>query len=328
MRRRSLLGFLALNVVVTFIVTLGIIFTYTRLAPSPTPRESPPLFVNITSTPNPNQTPAVSYIVVTATAGAATPITLNLTTQGTNAALAAALGTIPTLDSSLISLTLPGTGDVNTSDGATALPTNANGCPTYAVKGGDVPGSIATNFNVTLADLYRANHLKVDPVLQIGQVLIIPTNGCGLSTSTPTATPTPPDEPTPPPTSTLAPTAANAAIQIGQVFKPGDITEEGVELDNNSSAVVELKGWTLSDGSGNTFTFPAYRMFPGGRVLINTRAGTATPRVLFWGRSQPLWGDPNTVITLADEKNTVQATLSVSGVVNASNSTMTSTPSS
>jgi LysM repeat protein len=313
MRRRSLLGFLALNVVVTFMVTLGIIFAYTRLAPTPTPRESPPLFVNITSTPNPNQTPAIQYIVITATPGGATPIALNLTAQGTNGALAAAaLGTIPTIDSSLIALTLSGTTDTNATDtGATALPTNANGCPTYTVKGGDVPGAIATNFNVTLADLYKANHLKIDPILQIGQVLIIPVNGCGLATSTPTDTPTPPIEPTPPPSSTPASTAANAAIQIGQVIKPGDITEEGVELDNNSNGVVELKGWTLSDGNGNVFTFPEYRMFPGGRVLISTRAGTATPRVLYWGRSQPLWGDASTVITLTDDKNTIQATFAV-----------------
>lgn len=312
MRRQSLLGFLVLNVVVTFIVTLGIIVAYTQLVPTPTPRQSPPLFVVVTNTPDPNQTQIVRIVTATPGPAASTLVALNVTG---NVANPAALGTIPTLDPALlplVSLTLPSTSaadnGASTQDASAIIsPTDPSGCPTYTIKSGDTPGGIATNFNVPLADLYKSDHLKIDPVLQIGQVLIIPQNNCGLFTDTPAPTATSAAEPTTPPTSTLAPTAANAAITISQVIKPGDITEEGVELTNTSTAVVDLKKWTLSDGGNNVFTFPTYRMFPGGRVLINTRAGTNTPRVLFWGKSQPLWGDPSVSITLSDDKNAVQA---------------------
>ncbi len=315
MRRQSLMGFVILNVVVTFIVTLGIIYGYTKLVPPPTPRPVPPLFVQITSTLDPKLT-AVVYVVVTATSSQNTLIPLTVT-----GAEAAAIGTVPTLNPSLLPPVLPTEVPTSTEGGATetptALPTDPNGCQTYSVKAGDTPGGIATTFNVTLAELYKANHLKIDPVLQIGQVLVIPLNGCGLNTDTPTPTATRPLKPTIPPTTTLAPTAAKASIEIGQVLKPGDITEEGVELHNISGAVVDMKGWMLSNTRGDSFTFPTdYRMFPGARVLINSRAGTSTPRVLFWGKSLPVWGAPGEVITLTDDKGAAQAVLNVSGTPN------------
>lgn len=325
MRRQSLLGFILLNVVVTFIVTIGIIYGYTKLVPPPTPRQSPPLFVQITNTPDPNLT-AVVYIVVTATIpGQPTLLPLNLTSNPTAAALAA-IGTVPTLDPSLLPPALPTQAGASTAaTGATAQSTNANGCQTYSVKAGDTPGGIATTFGVTLAELYKANKLKIDPILQIGQVLIIPLNGCGLSTDTPTPTASAALTSTLLPTSTLAPTAAKAAVQIAQVFNAGDITEEGVELLNVSGALIQMKDWTLSNGKGDVFTFPTYSLFPNGRVLISTRAGTNTARALYWGKSLPLWETPGEVITLTDSKGVVQTTFTI-GADNAA--TTAATPGS
>jgi hypothetical protein len=143
---------------------------------------------------------------------------------------------------------------------------------------------------------------------------VIPVNGCGLSTSTPTEMPTSPDSPTPPPTSTLAPTAAQAqgSVTITQVFNGGNITEEGVEVHNISPTdTIDLTGWTLSDNQGDTFTFPTYRLFPQGSVTVNTRAGANTPRVLFWGRSTPLWGTTGTLIKLSDATGALQASFTV-----------------
>ena len=317
MRRQTLFGFVALNLVVTVVVALGIMFGYTRLFPPATPPQPPPLFVIITATPS-TVTPA--FMVVTATPG--TPgsnVSLGPpapTTEGDNA---------PTLNPSFattLSSDQPGSvtpsdqsqGTVIPSGTAVGTQTDANGCLLYTVKKGDVPSGIASDFGVNLADLYQANHLKINPVLQIGQVLVIPVNGCGLSTSTPTETATSPDTSTPPPTSTLAPTAApsQASVTITQVFNGGNITEEGVEVHNTSSTdTVDLTGWTLSDAQGDTFTFPVYRLFPNATLLINTRAGANTPRVLFWGRSTPLWGTAGTVIKLTDSTGTVEATFTV-----------------
>jgi LysM repeat protein len=304
MRRQSLIGFILLNVVVTFAVTLGIIAAYTRLAPPPTPARVPPLQIVITATTDPNATQRVAYLVVTATAGRSTvvPLTANPTFGDLSGE------PIPTLDPALLP-TLPTQGS-GTDTSATGPARTDSGCEIYTVKAGDVPGVIAQRYGISLADLYKANGLKIDPVLRIGQQLIIPANGCGLSTDTPTPTDTPPFTATPLPTSTLAPTAATIAVEITAVLGAGDITEEGVNLLNTSDAVVDLTGWTLKNKNGETFTFPTTRFFPNGKLLVNTRSGQNTAIVLFWGKSTAQWGAPNEV-TLTDANGVVRAKFSV-----------------
>jgi LysM repeat protein len=235
----------------------------------------------------------------------------------------AELGTVPTLDPSLLPLslgTLPGsvTEMAITPGGPTLTPaasaTDKSGCPTYTLKQGDIAGSIATNFGVSLADLMRANQLTEADLtrLQIGQVLIIPVNGCGLATEEPSPTPTRFVVPTLPPTVTAMPTASKSLLEIVQVISPGDITAEGVELHNVSGGVIQMQGWKLIDTSGLTFTFPEYRMFPGGHVTIYTRAGTNTPIVLYWGQSRAVWGEPGQEVQIIDAQGTVQASRPVS----------------
>src|SRR5262244_3225701 len=71
MGRRSLLGFLFLNIIVTFATVFLIIKVYTSLAPQGTPKAAvPPLVMIITSTPDPRGAEKV-FVVVTATPGAA-----------------------------------------------------------------------------------------------------------------------------------------------------------------------------------------------------------------------------------------------------------------
>src|SRR5579864_2300312 len=89
MRRQSLFGFVALNLVVTMVVAVGILYGYTRLFPPPTPVQQPPLFVVITATPG---TVTPFFVVVTATPG--------LATGGSIAQLPTVEGA-PTLNSSL-----------------------------------------------------------------------------------------------------------------------------------------------------------------------------------------------------------------------------------
>lgn len=323
MKRQPLIGFIAINIIVTFLVTLGIIFAYTKLTPPPTAPVSPPLFVVVSSTPDPNQTPRVVFVPVTTTPGgqgAAFAGTTRATTASTdNLRVSPVSGTLVPLATDAGASNTSAATDQSVADAPSASPTNINGCQQYAVKKGDISGTIADNFGVSLADLYAANGLKgPNPLLQIGQVLVIPLNGCGLSTPTPTITPTDivTDTPTPQPSSTLAPTGivTAASISIAEVIKPGDITAEGVKLHNGGTDIVDLTNWTLSDGHGNIFTFPAYRIFGGGDVLVNTRAGAQnTPRQLFWGRSTPLWGNAGTVVTLTDATGAIQTTFAVTG---------------
>jgi LysM repeat protein len=225
---------------------------------------------------------------------------------------------VPTLDPSLLppSQNTPSGTEAAGISVVTAAATSESGCPTYTIKQGDIAGNIATTFGVSLADLMQANNLTERDLtrLQIGQVLIIPVSGCGLATATPTVTPTPFVVPTLPPTVTLVPTAAKTQVEIVQVISPGDITTEGIEIRNVSGGVIQMQGWTITDAGEHTFTFPPeYRMFPGGRVTVYSRAGTNTPIVLYWGQSRPVWTDPALEITILDSKGEVQARRTVSG---------------
>jgi len=301
MRRQSLGGFILLNIFVTFAVTLTIIAAYTRLAPAPAPLKSPPLQVIITATRDPNGAESVRVVIVTATPGASTLIPLT-----PNASISAlTIGAVPTLDPSLLPSAPPAQ---SATPEITA--TGPGGCQVYTVAKGDFPGVIADKFGVSLANLYKANGLKVDPVLSVGQKLIIPVNGCGLFTETPTVTATPAATETPPPTSTLAPTAAKTSISILEVIKAGDITEEGVQIANISDGVVDLTGWTLANAAGETYKFPNYRMFPNGKVLISTRSGPNSASVLYWGKATAQWGGAGQKITLKDSAGVIQATFS------------------
>lgn len=302
MTRRSLPLFLILNALVTF----GVVALFNAVVSSqpsqPTARAAP-LVVVVTATLDPSQPPPVTVVVVTATgqAGSA-PSTANLG--------------VPTLDPSLLPppvATQPG-GEVaaaNTPDGAVpgAVGTDANGCPTYTLQAGDFPGKIANQFGVSLGDLLRANNLtEADATrLQIGQVLVIPAAGCALiPTETPTLTPTRVVLPTQPATVTLAPTAADAELEIVQIINAGDVTSEGVEIRNSTSDVINIEGWTLTDGKDNTFTFPNFQMFGGRRVIVYTRAGGNTPVALFWGLSRAVWTDPGGKLTIRDADGEVK----------------------
>jgi len=229
---------------------------------------------------------------------------------------------LPTFDSS---------GDTSLQGTATALPTN---CILHVVKEGDTPFAIAEQYGASGFDLLQVNGLNEETAtqIQIGDVLIVPLPGCPLigttvandtTSSEPTATPTAgPTEatievtpsPTILPTVTLAPTATNAQVQIVDVLKPGDITQEGVEI-RNVGGVVDLTGWVLSDASGDTFTFPEQRLFTNSLLTVYSRVGDNTPIALYWGRSAPVWAAGD-VVTLKDKDGHVQSTFRVPAAVN------------
>ena len=327
MKRRSLLGFLLLNVIVTVAVVSGLLLAYNRFVPAPTARPMPPLILVVTSTPGsqPSAAPPANTIVVTATAAA---ISIANATPDINSGTAIATMAATPSRSVPSPATVAVTSNVTANSGglSTALATSASteaatasiiGCITYTVKSGDVAGTNAAQFGITLVQLYGANGLKPDPLLRIGQALIIP--GAGCDTPTPTATSTIPATAT---TSLLASSTAVVAgtnlpntnqITITQVVRPGDITAEGVALHNTSATdTIDLSGWTLNDGAGHSYTFPTFRLFPNGDLLINTRAGSNTPRVLFWGLSSAVWGTPGAQVLLKDASGAVQVTFTVS----------------
>jgi LysM repeat protein len=304
--RRSLLGFISLNIVVTILVTSGVILVNERLrAPGPTP-ERGLLQVVVTATPDPNVTPPVVYIVVTATQpGAPGEVAILPTPTGGQAPGA-------TLDTALLPAA-PGA-----IDAPTFTPTDPSGCPTHTLAQGEILGTLAVRYSVSVEEIRAANGLtpRDDTRLQIGQVLIIPVGGCGLASRTPTPSPSPTAAitNTPPASATPAPVVARPRLEIVQVIAAGDITEERIVIRNASTGLIEIGGWTLSDARGNVFTFPDAAMFAGREVILYTRADVNTPLALYWGLPSAIWNDPTQTITIRDGGGNVLLTVTLAAL--------------
>src|SRR5260221_793636 len=208
MSRRSLLGFLILNVLVTFGTVLVIVKVYSGITPQATPRPAAaPLIMMITNTPDPRGTQVV-YVVVTATLQPGAPLPnpdAASAPGGTDQATQSAnpLGFVPTLDPSLLPPSLdngsnnatngtPGA-DSSAASGTVSAGTNGNNCQTYTIKQGDTAGKKSTGVYISLADPIRADKIKDADLsrFKIGQMLSISGNGCRLCTDVtpPTVTP-------------------------------------------------------------------------------------------------------------------------------------------
>jgi membrane-associated protease RseP (regulator of RpoE activity) len=139
------------------------------------------------------------------------------------------------------------------------------------------------------------------------------------TTPTPTLTLTPRPTATPSPTATLtavpllpgailtlAPTATDAQVSIRQIYDPGDISAERVEIINQGNSV-SLEGWTIQDTQGHIFTLPRHRMFTNSMIIIYTSAGQNTPVSLYGGLSEAIWGESGDAAILTDPNGVVQS---------------------
>lgn len=326
--RRIPIGYIILTAIVTLGVTIAAMsFVNSRNPSSPPEQIVITVPILITATPNPDSAPEV--IIITATPLAGTPNIVQLPTGLLEAAGAGTPQTRPpaaTLDPTIVAA-----GGELLASTAAALPA---GCTLYTIQEGDTPFAIAEELGVDGFELLAVNGLteETSALLQIGQTLIIPNEGCALtaellqateaaaetpsltpspSGTPPTATFTPSLSPTPShtPTSTLPATAANAQVEILRVISPGVITSEGVEIRNNG-AVIDLNGWTLEDADGNTFTFPEQRLFQGGSLTVFSRVGDDTAIALFWDRDTAALASGD-ILTLTDRNGRVQSTLRI-----------------
>ena len=322
MRRRSLVTFVVLNVLISLGVALAVISYLGPQNQGGSQQIVITVPILVTATQDPNATRDVIIITATPLPGAQQSVGLptglfegaNLTTSP-----------LATLDPELLAsnLSLQGT--------ATALPQN---CIPYVLKSGDTPFGIAFEYGADFQAMMDVNGLDDAAAsnLQIGDTLIIPLEGCSLTaadletadseddedieagddadadeteaadvTSTPRATVRP--------TVTIPPTAENAQVAIRNVLNSGDISAEAVEIQNNG-ATVDLQNWTLTDADDNEYTFAQQRLFSGGRLTLNTRTGQNTPVVLFWGLNAPVWQSGD-VVTLRDNRGDVQSTFRV-----------------
>jgi hypothetical protein len=331
MKRRSLIPFVILNILISLGVAIGAIAWINSNPPTQAPVSVITVEIRITNTPDPNATPSVRIITATPLPGAGLTVTAPQVAQLPEGLLpdqADASTVLPTIDAAALgeSADLAGT--------ATALP---EFCIPHVLKEGDTPFAVAEIYGADPFLLLEVNGLDevTSAFLQVGQVLIVPLPGCPLSapspasaetevveaapteaisqtpttgpTLTPTITSTPP--PTIRPTVTLPPTAANAVVRIVEVLNDGDITAESIAI-RNTGQTVSIGGWTLSDDDDNTYTFAEQSLFQNGQITLFTRVGTNSPIVLYWGRDQAVFESGDT-ITLRDANGGVQATYRV-----------------
>ena len=260
--------------------------------------------VIITATPDPNETALVYVVTATPMPGMTDCYVVPLTVRDQTAGPGTALST-----------TSVG-GDYTLTPGQ--LPP---GCATHILVEGENPSTVAEQYGVDLALLLAVNQLDEESslLLQINDTLIVPLEGCPVenyiqptvpgtapeaiieTTAETTAEVTPGFTPTP----TLAPTAANAQVVIASIIGAGDITSEGIMIQNIGNTV-DISGWTLSDGDGNVFVFPERRLYTNGAATIYTRAGENTAIALFWGRDTAVFGQGD-IIVLTDQNGNVQA---------------------
>lgn len=168
----------------------------------------------------------------------------------------------------------------------------------YRVQPNDTLFGIALELGVSLTDLMELNDLTETSVLDVGQVLLVPTPAAAsppASNATATA-------------SATAPGAEAPRVEIVGVAEAGDLAREAVQLVN-SGGVAAMAGWTLDDGQGTMYAFPTFTLHRGA-VSVHTRAGVDTVIDLFWGLDRALWS-PGKTISLRDAAGLVQSTFTV-----------------
>jgi hypothetical protein len=100
----------------------------------------------------------------------------------------------------------------------------------------------------------------------------------------------------------LIPEKPSGSVVIDRVIGAGDIETERVLLRHRGEGNVVLVGWTLEDGKGNVYTFPAapeLTLYKNGAVDVYTRPGNNSVIEMYWGRSEPVWLS-GTMIELKD----------------------------
>jgi LysM repeat protein len=197
----------------------------------------------------------------------------------------------------------------------------------HVVASGDTISGLAFKYDVPAEEIIAANNLENPNMLQVGAELIIPVGGVPDVTATFTPVPTPTDTPIPfePPSADMTATAAALAgipttplltplpstgtlqIEITEAIKPGVVEQEAVVLTNVGARLAEMQGWSLRDAEGNTYTFPNFRLWPGGNVTVHSGVGQdgSPPSNLYWGRTEAAWSTGEMVTLLDAEGQTM-----------------------
>jgi LysM repeat protein len=186
----------------------------------------------------------------------------------------------------------------------------------HIVQAGETLGQISVKYDVPVNEIMAANGIDNPNFLSVGQELIIPQPGETL----PEAEESAGDEtnedagagdglPTPIPT--VPAVEGESVLAIAGVDSPGQITMESIQIVNNGSREATMRNWTLTDQSGNTYTFGQLTLFgEGAGITLHTGSGQDSATDLYWGLDEALWNSGDRVV-LYDDAGTVQAEFQV-----------------
>lgn len=91
----------------------------------------------------------------------------------------------------------------------------------------------------------------------------------------------------------------NSAIEFS-VQNAGELRNEAI-LIRNLGDTLNLNGWALSDGTGESYTFTQdTQLFNNGTVLLHSTSGTNTPVNYYWGLTSALFHDAGREISIFD----------------------------
>ncbi|WP_416838782.1 lamin tail domain-containing protein [Haloferax sp. DFSO52] len=78
-----------------------------------------------------------------------------------------------------------------------------------------------------------------------------------------------------------------------------NLNDEYIVLQNTGSDSLDLSGWTVSDGSGRTYTIPDGTMLDAGAtVTLHSGTGTDTTTDLYWGSGSAIWNNDGDTVTV------------------------------
>lgn len=109
------------------------------------------------------------------------------------------------------------------------------------------------------------------------------------------------------PVATVAPEEVSLLVapDCSQFDAPGndnDIkSQERVCFINGGAQPVEMKGWTVRDEYGWTYTFPPFTLEPGGEVRLHTGCGQNTATDIYWCKERyAVWNNDGDTVFLFD----------------------------
>ncbi|MDX2162667.1 MAG: lamin tail domain-containing protein [bacterium] len=330
MRRRSLIVVILLNILISIGVAVVVIqLINARNTGGTSVTQVITVEVVYTATTGPTQTP---FVITAVPPEGVVLLPTGLFPPGTGGTPGAQNANAATLDPSVLAAS---TSDISGGDLEAALSSGTlpENCVLHTIVEGDTPFAIAAQYEADGFELLRVNGLteETSVFLQIGQVLIVPLEGCPLTQTlfedttedvpveTPTVeaaateadaavTPTAAAATnTPTRTATLPPTAENAQMEILGVQSAGVVTAEYIEIRNNGNTV-NISGWVIRDGQGNEYTFAEQFLFNRGSIRLFTgAAGQDTATVKYWRQGTAVWESGDTA-SLIDSAGRLQST--------------------